>query len=425
MKRNALAFNSERGQALVLIVLAIVGIFAFSALAIDMGRIFLARRASQAAADAAALAAAVDASAGSKNPATAVGLAYASAAENGYNNDGVNNWVTVNNPPVGGADCNVCGTGFEDYYQVIIRVHLPPVFAQFFYQGDEQSTVEAVARGPQAQPFTQGDALLSLSKGEDSMVFDGNTNVFVTGGNIRSNGEMIKNGESGAIEALSAHIYYSPEFSSPIKDKGKGKGNGKDPFDPDPEPNPEVGLLNFTQPYCPSAAERATWPSGSGYKYKTINGVTYYYYPSGLSVTSLPAGVHCIDGGIDKGKYTGTNVILVLLSGGIKQTGGDSIDFRGPSDLVDANGHQLGGLVFYAPPSNTSELKFGGNSDAYLQGLFLAPGATCDIGGTPSGVAYRTAFVCYNFKIHGTPDLKITYNPAELLHAAPSLDLIR
>ncbi|MCI0553607.1 MAG: pilus assembly protein TadG-related protein, partial [Anaerolineae bacterium] len=51
--------NSEKGQALVLIALAAVGLFAFAALAIDGGRVFSDRRHAQNAADTAALAAAL------------------------------------------------------------------------------------------------------------------------------------------------------------------------------------------------------------------------------------------------------------------------------------------------------------------------------------------------------------------------------
>ena len=49
----------ERGQALILIALAAVGLFGFSALAIDGSRVFSDRRHAQNAADTAALAAAL------------------------------------------------------------------------------------------------------------------------------------------------------------------------------------------------------------------------------------------------------------------------------------------------------------------------------------------------------------------------------
>ncbi len=53
MKHNRL----ERGQSLVLIVLVIVGMLGFAALAVDGGRLLAERRRAQSAADSAALAA--------------------------------------------------------------------------------------------------------------------------------------------------------------------------------------------------------------------------------------------------------------------------------------------------------------------------------------------------------------------------------
>src|SRR5512135_850844 len=54
---NMRTHRFERGQALVLIVLAIVAMFGFAALAVDIGRLFAERRRIQNAADSAALAA--------------------------------------------------------------------------------------------------------------------------------------------------------------------------------------------------------------------------------------------------------------------------------------------------------------------------------------------------------------------------------
>ncbi len=139
----------------------------------------------------------------------------------------------------------------------------------------------------------------------------------------------------------------------------------------------------------------------------------------------LPKGIHCIDGGIGKGEYSGTGVLIVLLSGGIQQTGGDSFDFRAATDIKDSNGNQFGGLVFYAPPTNTSEMKFGGNSNLYLQGTFFAPGADCDAGGSEDGVAYHTAIICKTVKVHGNPDLLITFKPEELFHFPPRVELVQ
>lgn len=416
MLRGRIGLQTEKGQAIVLIVFAIIVLLGFIALAVDGGQIYLSQRSAQAAADSAAMAAAFEASGGSGSSALAINKAYVKAADNGYNNDQVKNWVVVNNPPVGGAYCGVCGNPAAiEYYQVKITVKLSPIFAQFVYKGAEQVTVYATAHAKTSGALSQGDTLLSLSNVSDSMNFSGNTGVKVAGGNIRSNGGMIKNGASGdVIVNAPGKVFYSTTFSGHTS-----------PFNPaKPQKGTRALLNSVPEPYCPSSADLSSWASGSGFKTKKINSVNYYYYPSGLSVENLPAGIHCINGGIGKGNYKGTDVLVVLLSGDIQQTGNDSVDFRSATNMIDKNGNQWGGMAFYAPSSNNSTFKFGGNSGAYFLGTIFAPGATCDIGGTEDGSAENAAFICNTIKFHGNPTLTINFVPSRHYQVPPSVDLV-
>jgi hypothetical protein len=182
---------------------------------------------------------------------------------------------------------------------------------------------------------------------------------------------------------------------------------------------------------CPPANDPG-WVNKGSYKYqKFVSSTTpsyttnFYYYPNGLSVEDLPPGIHCVDNGIGKGNYVGNEILVVLLSGGIQQTGNDSVNWRADGDLKDKDGNQLGGLVFYAPSSNTNELKFGGNSGANFYGTIYAPGATCDIGGTEDSSAMHTSIVCNTVKFHGNPTTYVLYNPAELFHFPPSVEVVQ
>src|SRR5688500_809227 len=89
---------SEKGQALILITLAAIGLFGFAALAIDGSAVFSDRRHAQNAADTAALDAAL-AKVRHGNWETE-GLQRASS--NGYNNNGTTNDVVLYNPPMDG-----------------------------------------------------------------------------------------------------------------------------------------------------------------------------------------------------------------------------------------------------------------------------------------------------------------------------------
>src|SRR5512134_2373681 len=103
---------SEKGQALVLVVLAAIALFAFAALAIDGSRVYSDKRHAQNAADTSALAGAL---AYTRN--NAIGdegirdAAQARSTSNGYDNGASNDvTVTATNIPAG----NECENGGKD-----------------------------------------------------------------------------------------------------------------------------------------------------------------------------------------------------------------------------------------------------------------------------------------------------------------------
>ncbi len=161
-------YRRERGQALVLIVLAIVGMLGFAALAVDVGRVFAERRRAQNAADAAAFAAAL---AGS--PITGAAARQTAAETEAEKSLGLNDYVdsgaiNVDNggkieievwtPPISGVY-----EGQVDYYQVIIHQEVDKVFAQFVFSGLMKFTVEAVTNSANAAGMFEGSALVATS----------------------------------------------------------------------------------------------------------------------------------------------------------------------------------------------------------------------------------------------------------------------
>jgi len=179
--------NSEKGQALVLIVLLIIVIFGFAALAVDGGLLFSNRRASQNAADAAALSAAYEMCAG-KDLNALTTAATQIAAINGYaakTSDTENVQVTINNPPQTGSYSND-----NHYIEVIISVTRKPVFAGFVFDGPVETTVRAVSRcemgagGSATQPGLGGEvSLLALNKTASRAITNtGAAEVIVDGG---------------------------------------------------------------------------------------------------------------------------------------------------------------------------------------------------------------------------------------------------
>lgn len=147
----------ERGQALIVIAIAIVVLAGVMALVVDGGNTFLDRRNAQNAADSAALAAALARVRGGQNP---VSVALASAAQNGYGNNGVSSVVTINIPPASGPHA-----GDVEYIQVVIVSHVKTYLASLVGWSQFTNEVQAVARSKASElkELLNGPALVSLA----------------------------------------------------------------------------------------------------------------------------------------------------------------------------------------------------------------------------------------------------------------------
>lgn len=192
MKYN---FKTERGQAIVLIALAIVGLVGFTALAIDGGNAYSDRRHAQNAADTAVLSAALTKVRG--NDWQTVGLSLATT--NGYDNSNPDQSVTIHScdtapgcpAPYDGSDPSIDSA---EYIHVIIESKVDTYFAPVVGIEQVNNTVEAIARAKPptvAIPF-EGSAVVGLNPNSDSCAFDsGQSNDakwILIGGAVFSNG---------------------------------------------------------------------------------------------------------------------------------------------------------------------------------------------------------------------------------------------
>ena len=141
--------NPESGQAIVLVAFMMVALLAILGLAIDGGGLFFLYRDTQNATDAAVVAATYARC--TSDDADVVEFAgYQAAARNGFHNDSVGNWVTVNNPPSAGT-----GAGDSRYVEVEITSVKPPYFIQLVYRDPLTVTARAVGRcSPPFNPAT-------------------------------------------------------------------------------------------------------------------------------------------------------------------------------------------------------------------------------------------------------------------------------
>ena len=201
--------KSEKGQAIVMIALAIIGLFGLIALAMDGGHAFSDRRQAQNAADAAALAASL---AYTNSPTlltdTQLGvIAVQSTTLNGYDNDHIRSVVNLTSTAsVTGTDpdqCNPKTTGRD--IVVTIDSYLPTWFAQIVGVTQVHNLVSGTSRA--CKPYTDeaffGNAVVALSPDGCALTVGGNGTTEVTGSGLYSNGGFCDNGHAGGLTAPS------------------------------------------------------------------------------------------------------------------------------------------------------------------------------------------------------------------------------
>ena len=146
----------ERGQALIVIALALVGLMGIAGLVVDGGNAFQDRQRAQNAVDSAALASAHARLKGG----SMVDAALQAAATNGYDNDGVRSIISLYTPPKDGPHA-----GDIEYIQVIIRSTVPTYLMRVVGTNEIVNEVQAVVRTkrPEIGPILKGHAVISLA----------------------------------------------------------------------------------------------------------------------------------------------------------------------------------------------------------------------------------------------------------------------
>ncbi len=371
----------QRGQALIFLVLGIVGLVSVTGLAIDGGAAFSDRRHAQNAADNAALAAAL----AMVNEEDLYAAAYDLAASNGYDNDGVTNKVEVHNPPTSGPYA-----GDEEYVQVIITSYVDTSLGKVVGWEEIVNRVEAVARG---KPTTKvemfdGHAVVSLAQHEcKAFFFNGSASLTIYNSGIFVNSDCPSDAffnRSGSIHSqLTAPYLYAV---------------GGITYRPEQLNVPTISSGVEQYPYPPS------WLPDVNELCDASNTM------DDLPSDDLSPGIYCLTGDLHISAHTnltGTGVTIVLLNGGLHWTGRGTVNISAPDSGPTA------GLLIYAPLGNTSNITINGHSESSYVGSVLAPSANCKINGTSNNAAINSQLVCYTIEWIGTSDTVIYYVDAE------------
>jgi len=446
--------EKESGQVLVLVVIGMVVLLGFVALAIDGGMVYSDRRHAQNSADAASLAGGSAAAlnleddhvtygtwnCGSTNVHDALDAAEDAAIDraedNGYLIDReVDDFHGVV------AECGIedYGPWTEKYIDVTAHVSTTTqtAFAHFIYQGKLKSRVRSVTRIRPRAALAFGHAIVALNDNPDcvgnqnGVLFSGNIVVEVEGGGVFSNGCLSGNGNSLDVNVHDGDIVHIGELDA------QHPGT----FSPAPQSGGGLGLPEFSLAY--------PVPDCSLVDYFNSPNTHYNHHASGHipagnysaikmngPVTLEEGGLYCLYGDFDAGnndlsidESTGAGVTIYLVDGSFITTGGGIVNLYAPPDDPDPS-PAIAGMLIYLAQGNDGLVKLRGNSDSVFVGTIYAPDGRIDIAGTagmPAGevAEFNTQMIAHDIEIGGNAYVNVNFDEDTTYLMPTSLELHR
>lgn len=448
--------NTQKGQALVLIALAAVGLFAFAALAIDGSIVFSDRRHAQNAADTAAYAAAL-ARVRDSNP--GLGLwkqaGINRAITNGYDaSDGVTEvkvytcveWrdIAPENPTHEACKGLPAGADPEEYVYVRIKSVVKMYFARVIGRQEVINYTDAVVHAAPID-ITEWFDGMALVAANPTCAGPGEFGPFEIGGS--SDTVVINSGVF--VNALCPLAFVDRGGGDLTTDEGVCVYGGVDPGVSGVNPPPEAGCgeqIDITQywmpdsdpaleAYCEANSRDSSdiTPSGGGYVATpgTYSGRPFPYPGPGNppGPVKLQKGIYCLDAGLDLNAHwdltTDLNgnglhdpategVFFYVRDGNVSFNGASDVFLYAMSDPAGGWPSQFLDYLFYIPASNRAEVQISGGNDSTFTGMILAPTSAVDILGNGEALHLYTQIIAYNTRITGNGTIDITYDPNAL-----------
>ncbi len=392
--------KGERGQAIIIIVFAIIGIIGISSLAIDGSNALIDRRKTETAASAAALAGALTRIEGGDWR----GSALAAAKMNGYNNDGVNSIVELNTPPLNGPYA-----GDAQYIEVIVTSHMRTYFGSIIGIPTITSVGYAVSQTKPAVygPMFDGNALVSLAPHSDcdkkkSFWIHNEATILLEGGGIFVNSD---NDDCSFIQMGSGSIRV--QDASPVVAVGGADIQKPELISPaivQPGAVPIAYPPAFKMPTVGCGSNIATEDLLTGSMTPGNYEEPGDFPPEG--VHDLENGVYCISGDVVIGggtRLTGNGVTLIVEQGEVRIAAEAEVDLSAPK-----NGNSAG-LLIYMPLDNHSRIALNGNADSSFTGTILAPSADIRLNGPASKHGFHSQIIGYYIEVDGQNKIVILY----------------
>ncbi len=433
--------NHPRGQALVLIVFAIVGMVGLTAIAIDGGNAYSDRRHAQNAADTAALAAGLRRVRGFTDWEV---TGQTMAGNNGYPDAGPTSTTVkvyqCSNVPAGEPTCTLAPgeTHPENYIQVVITSVVHTYFAPVVGIREIKNTVMAIAKAVPGYnlPWMDGNALVSLMPGckpngwpSDPFTISGSQITLVNGSGIFVNsncsGAFTQNGNNS--------LTVTPSTAGICVVGGVGSGL----VNVSPAPTAGCAPIDLNTYMLPPLDDHSCDSEGTGY-IQDMGGGNLYAHPGRYSGVFPPGssgnlklgqGIYCLKNGIsiqggwdissdlnDNGQPDANEGVLFFVENGdVNIAGSSTIFLAAINNSSSGLGADLVNYLMYLPPTNTNSVKIsGGSANTYI-GTILAPASLVELSGGSgaSGLNMQTQVIGYSLVLTGSSSLNITYNQSQ------------
>jgi hypothetical protein len=437
--------SSEQGQVLVILVLVMVGLLAFTALAVDGGLIWAERRAAQNAGDAAVLAGGYriantlddyqmgihvdydnwDCSSSDMLQAMEMGKVEAlqQAAANGYTTT-VKTATSINtvcvDQPLGLFD--------DKYVDTIsgITSRVDTSFLHFAFGGEVNNSIGAISRVRPRMPLAYGFAIYSHGDGCNTggnpggIVFNGGGTgvVNVYGGGILSNSCLIGNGGVD-VNVNGGGVGYGPGSSSVCN--GAGCNISPSP-QVQPKPVPDSALL-FIKPDCSDLPNASSNGNGTISPGVYTGNVTV----SGNENLVMNPGLYCFVGAnftANGGTVTGNGVTIYLDDGDISISGNVKAVLSAPTDPPSSPNQGVQGMLIFMDEDYDGNISLTGGGESSFTGVIFAahPDSTVDISGNTNDI-FNTQLIAGQVTVGGTAIVNVTFVDGNVYHLPANLTL--
>lgn len=371
------AKSRRRGLVAGLVAVCLFALVGVVAITIDGGTLMAMRRRVAMAADASALAAAVDlannytSSHGADPNGTAARSALTTATANGFTSS--NSTITVNIPPKSGLFVGVAG-----YAEVIIQYNQPRLFSAIWSKTALPVSARAVARG-QANASDQAVLLLDPNK-KGALSITGNGSIKVANGGVMtvdsSNSAAVTLTGNGTISTPTLDVVGNPGVSV----VGNGSVQGTVNPGSSAMADPLSGLAAPSTSGMTVQSNSQLSLSGNGSL--TLNpGI----YNGGISMAgngtlTLNPGIYYMNGGgfsvAGNGTLQGTGVMIYNTGGGsISMTGNGTVNLTPPTLGTYA------GVTIYQDRSSSAAMSLTGNGNVNIEGTIYIPDAAVNLTG--------------------------------------------